>query len=141
MTFWQMLWRIELRAVAALVICACLMALYGIVDELRIMAKGVSPLISPIDGAWLVFAYTIAIGVLPVIFYGAPIYAFLRHRGLASWLAVALIGIAPGVVMFLVGARDLKSDLTGWFVICGIGVAVLTHLLSSHGRLQLANQG
>ena len=141
MTFWQMLWRVELRAVVALLICACLMALYGLVDSLRASAAGSTLLLTPFGAAWLGFGYTFAIGALPVILYGAPVYAFLRYKDLASWLAVVLVGVAPGIIMFLIGARDLKSDLTGWFIIGGVAVACVTHFLSSYGRLQLANQG
>lgn len=140
MTFWQMLWRVELRALVALLICAFLMALYGLVDSLRASAAGSAVVLTPLDAAWSLFLYTLVFGLLPAAIYGAPVYTLLRHNGLASWLTVVLIGAAPSVVMFLIGERDLKSDMTGWFLICGVAVACLTHALSSDGPLQLAKQ-
>jgi hypothetical protein len=137
MTFWQMLLRIELCALVALLICAGLVALYSMVDTVRASLGGETALLTPFEAGWSGFGYTLAIGALPVILYGAPIYAILRFKDLASWLPIVLVGIAPGVVMFLLGARDLKSDLTIWFLIGGVVVACLTHLLSSYGKLQL----
>jgi hypothetical protein len=137
MTYWQLLWRVELRAVTALLIGALLMALYVFADSLRASAIGSTMLVTPLDAAWGGFLYTIFFGVLPVILYGAPLYAFLRYKNMATWLSVVLAGVAPGIVMYSIGARDLKSDLTGWFIIGGVVVSCVVHLLSSYGRLQL----
>jgi hypothetical protein len=127
MAFIGKLWRIELSALAALLICAVLMAAYGFFDALRAQATGSSPLLSPLSAAWVGFAYTGTIGVLPVILYGAPAYTFLNCKRAASWWAVLLVGLVPGV-----GVSFLERDLGGFFIVCGILVACITHFLSTH---------
>jgi hypothetical protein len=67
--------------------------------------------------------------MLPVVFYGAPAYAFISHKGILSWPVVVLGGIAPGASLFL-----YERDLSLWFMICGVAIACITHFLSNQGR-------
>jgi hypothetical protein len=118
--------RVELLALFALIVCACLVAIYGLADSLRLSAKGLSPLVSPIDAAFGGFIYVVFFGALPVIFYAAPAYAFLSHKGTASWFMVLLIGIVPGAIIFLFSQKSLAV----WFMTCGAVIACITHFLS-----------
>jgi hypothetical protein len=127
MRFLQLLWRVELAAVAALLICSGGMAIAAFVQGWYRTAAGSPPLLSPGSAAWLSFAYTATLGGLPTVLYGAPLYAFARHKGVASWRTVALIGLIPGIALYLFSERE--RPLAGWYVVCGLAVACITHLL------------
>lgn len=129
MTYLQTLWRVELSALAALVICACIMALGGLAQSFWWLASGKSLLLSPAATTWLSFAYTGTLGLLPVILYGAPTYAFLRYKGRASWLVVFFVGFVPGAGLFLLYTQD--RSLGSLFMLCGVATAYITHFLMS----------
>ena len=123
MTFIGKLWRAEAAGVAALLICAVLMSGYGFVESYLWSLKGTKLMISPLDAAWLVFSYGGIIGLVVVVFYGAPVYAFLRHKFRVSWPVVISVGAIPGVAM-------LPFDSVGvWLIVGGIIVASITHIL------------
>jgi len=49
---------------------------------------------------WLLFAlYGFVLGLLPTLFYGAPLYALARRLGRDSYLVAGAIGVAPGLVL------------------------------------------
>jgi hypothetical protein len=56
-------------------------------------------------------AQTYASGLITVLLYGAPIYAFLAQRGHANWLATAVLGVAPGVGALLIDTTPADG---GW---------------------------
>ncbi len=75
-----------------------------------------------------VFGYTLVIGCVPVMVFGAPLYAWLLSIGKASWVAALAIGLVPGLVLFLVA-----SDLALWSMACGVLVALATHAICGLG--------
>ena len=79
-------------------------------------------LFSPSGAAALVFGYTLIIGFLPVVLFGAPLYALLLSTGRASFLAAVGIGIAPGLGLYFVA-----WDLGAMAAIGGVFVALCTH--------------
>ena len=54
-------------------------------------------------------AQTYAYGLITVLLYGAPIYAFLAQRGHANWLAAAVLGVAPGVGALLIDIYPMRT--------------------------------
>lgn len=126
MKFLAKLWRAEIAGLAALLICAVLMGVLGFVESYLWSLEGKMLLIAPLDAARLVFSYAGIIGVVAVVFYGAPAYALLRHRLRASWPAVVVIGAAPGVAVL-----PFDSYIGVWLIVGGVVVACLTHFFSA----------
>ena len=111
---------VELVSIAVLVLVAAAVGAYGVVDSV----SHANSLVGPGSSAWLGFAYTVAIGTLPVVVVGAPIYLVLLRRGSANWINVVALGGAPGVLLlFLVGGLGI------WAMVCGVAVASVTHLI------------
>ena len=125
MRYFEKLLRAEASGIVALLICACLMGIYGFLESFMWSLKGSKLMITPLDAAWLVFGYTGIIGLVPVLFYGAPVYAFLSYRRVVPWWAVLLVGSVPGI-----GILFIERDLGVWFLVCGVVVAFIAHLLS-----------
>ncbi|WP_134084365.1 hypothetical protein [Thiohalophilus thiocyanatoxydans] len=125
MAFGKKLWQTEVVGLVALLICACLIALYGFVESYLWSLEGKNIILSPSDAAWLGFAYSASFGFLAVLFYGAPLYALLSYKHMAYWWSVALIGAASGTVIVY-----FEKELGGWLIASGIAVASITHLLS-----------
>ena len=121
MTFLQRLWRSELVALGALLICAVFVGGYGFVDSVRV---GQASLLSPTAAAWIGFTYTLALGALPALFVGAPAYALLAQAGRASWSTTMVLGMAPGLL-----ALWFETWLGVWALGCGVAVAGATHSL------------
>src|SRR3954468_20704943 len=114
MTFARRLWRSEIAAIAALITCAIAVAAVSFADAVRI---GPTSLMSSRWAASAGFVYTVTIGVLPAIAYGAPAYALLAHRGRASWPTVIALGIVPGLLVL-----PFDAWLGGWGLGCGLVV-------------------
>jgi hypothetical protein len=72
-----------------------------------------------------------ALGVLPVLIYGAPLYAFADAKRRATWPIVISIGALPGVVLFGLGALfDAMTLLVAIVALpSGLLVASCTHIL------------
>lgn len=124
MTFRRQLARTELVALAALLGVAASLAAFV---AIRTAAFPGDPL-GPFGAAAAVGGYTLAIGFVPVALLGAPLYAWLRSMGRASWGAALCIGLAPGLVLLLVA-----SDLGSWAMGCGTVVALVTHAVCGRG--------
>lgn len=122
MRYLNILWRVEIAAIVALVICASLMAAYGWLHSTSYEAS----LLDPWDSAWLLFAYTGTLGILPAAAVGAPIYALCIYRNWQSWLVAALIGALPGAVGYII---EGQFNISRWLMICGVFVALLTHVI------------
>jgi hypothetical protein len=86
---------------------------------------------SSVGVALVVFAYTMAIGCIPVVAFGAPLYAWLLSHGRTSWAAAIAIGVIPGLVLLLVAI-----DLGLWAIGCGAAVALATHVICRPGPNQ-----
>ena len=121
MTYAQRLWRSEVAGIGALLACATVVAMIAFADAVRI---GPTSLMSSRWAASAGFAYTVAIGALPAILYGAPLYALLAHKGRATWPAVIVLGMAPGLLVL-----PFDPWVGGWALVCGVVVAGVTHVL------------
>ena len=76
----------------------------------------------------IVFTYTLIIGAIPALFLGAPSYAWLWHKGRASWATATFLGVALGAPLFLVAV-----DLGVWATAGGATVAIATHAICRAG--------
>jgi len=121
MIFLQRLWRSELVALGALLVCAAFVGGYGFVDSAR---TGQASLLSPADAGWIGFAYTMIFGALPALLFGAPAYALLAQAGRASWTTTMVVGIVPGLLAGLI-----ETWLAVYALVCGVVVAAATHFL------------
>lgn len=81
-------------------------------------------------------AQTYAYGLITVLVYGAPIYAFLAQRGRANWITAAALGVGPGVAALLIGIypsgrlADANVTIGPIVMACGVFVALGTHALA-----------
>jgi hypothetical protein len=117
MKYTTILWRVEICSLKALFICSILAAVYGFIRYLTGLSHGMNE-------TGIVFAATFAIGIIPVVAYGAPVYALLSQRRLASWPLVLVVGVSPGIFL-------LHHDTTygTWLSVCGLITASITHIL------------
>lgn len=69
--------------------------------------------------------FAVMYGVLPVVLYGAPIYALLFRWRRTNYLTVSVAGLIPGLVLLLA-----QPSLAGAFLGFGIIVAWCTHFLA-----------
>jgi hypothetical protein len=107
----------------ALFIFTVLIGVYGFAESYLWSLQNKKLLIAPLDAAWLVFSYAGIVGFVAVMFYGAPVYALLRHRLRASWSAIVMVGAVPGIAL-------LPFDsMGGWFIVGGVAVSCGTHFL------------
>ena len=120
MSLFRQLMIVEAAALLSLLIVALVMGGYGAIDSML----HDNSLLDPAASIKIVFAYTVIIGLLPVVLIGAPGYLALLRHNRAYWSHVLLLGIAPGLVALPFGAW------TGFLaIVCGATVASLTHLM------------
>ena len=119
MAFRRYLAKSVLAALAALTLFAALGAAYFAFEAWR----SEDYLFSPAGAAVTVFGYTLIIGFLPVVLFGAPLYAFLLSTERASAFAAIGIGIAPAFGLYFVA-----WDLGLMSAIGGVFVALCTHI-------------
>jgi hypothetical protein len=121
MSFANLLWRIEVRALLALAICGGIVALYmGVSSTLFGAASGAQALTSV---APLMFMGTFMSGFLPTALWGAPAYAYLLHRSKATWPLVLFVGAVPGLLM-----APFSVDIAKLIILCGLITASITHM-------------
>ena len=123
-SFLRLLARVELRALAAVLLVSA-----GVAACMFVVARRTPGSLLPAgDWAKLAGLYAAVIGTPLAAAFGAPAYALLRWKGIASWPLVLGLGAVPGLVTFLgVGPSD---SLGGWVLASGVAVAALTHVLS-----------
>jgi hypothetical protein len=110
MTYGGILWRTEVTAVALLVICASVLAMFT-------AGSGYADI-------W--FRGTLVFGVIPAAVVGGPAYAYLRYRQRRPlWLWVILLAILPALGFLAIGELWAVSVAAG----IGVIVAVGTHLI------------
>lgn len=132
MTFLSALWRIELRTLLAVLVCAILMAGYMAID-----ASLSSTNYSGVGGwAWIGFSGTIIFGLPVAALFGAPLYVFLMRRSALSWSRVLLIGTLPSVLIAI-----LDREMAPPFLIGGMLVAGITHALTTVRPLTMRSSG
>ena len=103
---------------AALVSIAALMAIFAAVDS----ANSSNALLSPRSAATITFGYTVLIGTLPALLFGAPAYVLLLQKGHARWQYAIALGALPGLAIL-----SFDPNLGFWATTCGIFVALVTH--------------
>ena len=133
MTFKQRLLRVELSAQVALIACAVLipvlMATVGLLWGQGLHAFRDVDLLIALSIIVVAYLY----GLLPVVLYGAPVYALLEMKGRASWLNVIAVGVTPGLVLavFTVtpSGSPMKSMLRMSLLVTASGLvtSVITH--------------
>lgn len=124
MTFLRLLARIELRVLAAVLAVAGAVSLYVYASAL--LSPG--SMLPAADWPKLAFLYVVALGLPVAALVGAPAYAILQWKRIASWPAVLVVGGLPGALVFVAtGGRD---GLGLWLIGCGVAVACLTHWMS-----------
>ena len=118
MKYLRQLVKTEVVAIAALLSVAVVLAIFSLVQA----SIAANPILGIAGSAKVVFTYICLIGGIPVIAFGAPMYAALHYFGKASWLSTLVIGVAPGVIFLLV-----ERDLGLWAMSCGAVIALATH--------------
>lgn len=77
-----------------------------------------------------------AIGILPVLIYGAPLYALAEAKRRATWPMVILIGALPGAAFITLGwvVNDASVGIIGTVALpSGLIVASCTHVICKRG--------
>ena len=124
MNFLQRLIRTAMAALLALLILAT--ALAGVSALIAALAE--NSVLGAGDSFFVVFAYTLMIGVIPALCVGVPIYAWLWHKGRASWTTATVVGVTLGLPL-LFAAVELGVVATA----AGAGVAMATHAICRAG--------
>ena len=119
MSFGRTLWRVEWRALATLASCAILVGLVAFIQA----STAAHSLLRPTDAAWAGASYAFIFGIVPVVAFGAPVYAAVAQRGRSSVSAAVAIGVVPGLLLLW-----YERNLAAWFIACGAAVALVTHL-------------
>jgi hypothetical protein len=134
MNFLRLLARVELRAIASVLAVGAAVSLYAYATAL--LSPG--SMLPASDWPKLTFLYVAIFGLPAAALVGAPAYAILKAKSLASWPAVIVLGLLPGAGILLATRGE---DLGLWFIGCGVAIACLTHLMSKalspsnpHGR-------
>ena len=121
MGFLSLLGKVEVRALGAVILVAAMVAGAFYIDAAR-TPQGLMPASS---WASLAFFYALFFGAPAALAICAPIYALLSHKNRASWPAVVLLGILPGLGILF----TTQWDFAFWFIGCGLVVACLTHVM------------
>jgi hypothetical protein len=122
MVFLRLLVKVELRACIAVFAVSLVV---GLIVYASAAASGPSMLANA-DWAKLGFAYALVLGGGVAVLLGAPVYAFLRYKDIASWMLVSGVGILPGATILALG---IDNEIAFWFMGCGLAVAALTHFM------------
>ena len=120
MKFTNLLLKVELMALISLLLCSALMSAYAGIH----VYFGPPNVLSSYETVLLVFIDSVIVGGLAVIIYGAPIYTVMQFYNKAKWLFVVVLGVIPGI-----GIIIFDSTIGYYAIACGLGVAVITHLV------------
>ena len=119
MRLWKQLAATQAVANGMLIAIAGLAAAYGALGAAR------SPgMFSPADSAQIWFFGTFTFGILPVTFFGVPLYVWLSRTGHATWLSVSAIALVPAGLLLLA-----EIEIGFIALLCAPPVAWLTHLV------------
>ena len=122
MAYSRWLLRTELIAACVLFVVALVFALYAAIADRSVMVLWLFP---------FTFVATIAIGGVPMLLCGAPVYALLAHRNKATWWRALIIGVVPGLFISFISPRYGML-----FIVFGPIVAIGTHLGNRFGLLK-----
>jgi hypothetical protein len=123
MNFLRLLAKVELQAIVAVLAVGAAVSLFAYATALLSPAS----MLPASDWPKLTFLYVAIFGLPAAALVGAPAYAILKAKRLASWPAVIGLGLLPGAGILLATRGE---DLGLWFIGCGVAVACLTHLMS-----------
>jgi len=118
---------IQIQLMALCALSACAMTLAAIVGIVAIVqGEDADDLL---ESFLATLAYS-ALGILPVLIYGAPLYSFADAKRRATWPVVISIGTLPGVVLLGLGALFHSVILLVGAVVLpsGLLVASCTHI-------------
>jgi hypothetical protein len=119
--FSQALLRTEMRSLVALFgVSLAAAAIYAF-----FVWMNAGSYMGPASAGVLTFQFTFLLGLVPVAIYGAPLYAWMQHRGLLTWPRIVALGALPGAVSVPFGWSLGATALT-----CGVAVSCLTHGLA-----------
>jgi hypothetical protein len=137
MTFLRLLGAVEIRAVLASVLVAVGLAAYVFIDASLAATKG---MFTPYESARITFLPALIVGIALAALYGAPVYAFVFSRGLATWPIALLLGYVPGGVVYLLAPNEPEFALL-WTGCSGSVAALATHVsMKRFGRPPRANR-
>jgi hypothetical protein len=134
MPFVRRLLQVELVSLVALALCAALFAIMFVLLA-AVLEESARPII---DSLWVLLslAYVVYLsGVLPIMLIGAPIYTALEAHGRATAVASVVVGLIPGMVIFVVSVVPSAARLNVTpaysliYAVCGVSVGAATHLL------------
>ena len=119
MKFTNMLLRIEITALISLFVFSAAISTYA-----GIWAYfGPSNVLTSYETGLIVFINSLIAGAVIISVIGAPIYTAMQFMNKANWSLVVLLGIIPGI-----GISILDITIGPYAIICGLGVAVTTHV-------------
>jgi hypothetical protein len=124
MKFLRQLAKVELVALASLVVVAVVLAIY----EAIWLSLHPSPEFGATDAVEIIFVYLLPIAFVPVVAFVAPLYSTLLYNGRTSWSAAFVVGAIPGVVLLLFSLFVGLVSLA-----CGAVVALATHAVCASG--------
>jgi O-antigen/teichoic acid export membrane protein len=119
--------RIELMAQIALIVCTLTTAII-----VGVLAFALGEQSHDVYEAFVQTMIGGALGVVPVLIYGAPLYALAETKRRATWPVVISIGSLPGVALIALGALSKETVflLIGMIAFpSGLIVASCTHLI------------
>ena len=131
MKFSQALLRTEMRSLAALFGVSLAVA----VGYAFLVWVNSGSYMGPTSAGALAFQFTFLFGLIPVAIYGAPLYAWMQHRGLLTWPRVVALGAVPGVV-----SVPFSWSFGATALACGVAVSCLTHGLAKQDALVRSNK-
>jgi hypothetical protein len=124
MKFSRHLAKVELVALASLVVVAVVLAVYAAIS----MSLHPSPEFSAADSAKVVLVYMLPIGCVLVALFVAPLYSTLLQSGWASWPVAFVVGAIPGAVLLFFSVFFGLVSLAS-----GAVVALATHAICASG--------
>lgn len=108
----------EAAAIGSLIVVAFLLGVAGALHT------HYSPgMFSPAGAAGIYYFGTLMFGILPVVLYGAPAYAWLARTGRANWITVTIVALVPAPLLL-----PFDFHLAATTLVCAPPVAWLTHL-------------
>jgi hypothetical protein len=125
MTYLRQLVRTELVALGWLTACAVVFAIWVSVTYL---ADASAPLSYRSSQGVLLGLYFFAFGLVPILIFGAPTYAWLMQRKWATWWSALLVGFLPGTIIL-----PLDLSIAVYALVSGGVISLLTHLVIGRG--------
>ncbi len=121
MSYFLNLLRVELIALLGLVLSGLAIIIYFCVAAM-VSEPSLKLDTDALGFLFGMFGFVIIFGIIPALFFGAPIYTALLLSGRASWISALILGLLPGFVFYF-----LEQGLAGFAFAAGTGVSLFTH--------------